>query len=75
MKVSLESTSKLVTINGVLCRVYEGKTDGGIAITAFMTYLEPVNPADQPALGDESLNPPHRAPSDKNAKLPAERSI
>jgi len=75
MKVSLESTSKLVEINSVLCRVYEGTTEGGIAITGFMTYIEPVNPADWSRLGVESLNPAPRPPSEKNNKLGSKRSI
>lgn len=39
MKVTLTSTSKIVTINGVPARVWEGKTDNGIQCHAFITRI------------------------------------
>lgn len=37
MKVQLHSTEKIVTLNGVPARVWEGVTDGGINCHAFIT--------------------------------------
>jgi len=39
MKVLLESTSKLVEINGITCRVWEGTTERGIAVHAFVVRV------------------------------------
>lgn len=36
MKVTLESTSKIVTLNGVGCRIWEGKTEGGVPIHVYI---------------------------------------
>lgn len=39
MKVTLESTTKIVELNGVPARLWEGKTDTGIAVHAFITRI------------------------------------
>lgn len=39
MKIELSSTSQIVRIDGVECRVWEGKTGGGIAVTAFVARV------------------------------------
>lgn len=39
MKVTLESTTKTVTLNGVPARIWEGKTEGGVALHAFITRI------------------------------------
>jgi hypothetical protein len=39
MKVTLESTSKIVEINGVPARVWEGKTESGIDVHCFITRV------------------------------------
>lgn len=39
MKVELESTTKIVHLNGVPARVWEGKTDSGIPVHAFVTRV------------------------------------
>jgi len=39
MKVTLESTSKIVELNGVPARIWEGQTDSGIACHAFITRI------------------------------------
>lgn len=36
MKIELESTSTLVHLDGVQCRVWEGKTACGVPIVAFI---------------------------------------
>jgi hypothetical protein len=39
MKATLESTSKIVQVNGVPARIWEGKTESGIPFTAFVTRV------------------------------------
>ena len=39
MKVSIESTSKIVTADGIQCRVWEGKTEHGIEITCLIPRI------------------------------------
>jgi len=39
MKITIESTSKIVTFNGIDCRVWEGKTASGIEIHAFISRI------------------------------------
>lgn len=39
VKVTLESTSKIVEVNGVPCRIWEGHTESGIAVHAFITRI------------------------------------
>jgi len=36
MKITLESTSQIVQFNGIECRVWEGETESGIPLTAFI---------------------------------------
>lgn len=39
MRVTLESTTKIVELNGVPARVWEGKTESGIACHAFIALI------------------------------------
>lgn len=39
MKVQLESTTKLIMLNGIQCRVWEGATEAGIACFAFIPRI------------------------------------
>jgi len=39
MEIHLHSTSKIVSLNGVPARIWEGYTQGGIAIHAFITRI------------------------------------
>ena len=45
MKLILENTSKLVELNGVPARIWEGKTESGIACHAFITRVAVANPS------------------------------
>jgi hypothetical protein len=36
MKIKLESTSQIVELDGIECRVWEGTTEGGVPLTAFI---------------------------------------
>ena len=46
MKVTIVSTEKIVKINGVPARVWEGKTENGIPCHAFITRIACHNDAD-----------------------------
>lgn len=39
MKIILESTTKLVHLNGVQCRIWEGQTESGIRVHAFLPRI------------------------------------
>lgn len=39
MKITIESTSKIVELNGVSARIWEGETDSGIPVHAYITRL------------------------------------
>ena len=39
MKVTLESTEKFVTLNGVPARIWEGTTEHGTKVQAFITRI------------------------------------
>lgn len=39
MKITIENTSKIVELNGVPARVWEGHTDSGIPVHAYITRI------------------------------------
>lgn len=39
MKVTLHNTSKIVELNGVPARIWEGETESGIPVHAFITRI------------------------------------
>jgi hypothetical protein len=39
MRVNLENTSKIVEVNGIPCRIWEGWTDSGIEVHAYVTRI------------------------------------
>lgn len=39
MKITLESTDRVVEVNGVSARVWEGRTERGIAVTAIIPRI------------------------------------
>ena len=41
MKIEIESTEKIVELNGVQTRVWDGKTDSGIPVHCFMVRISP----------------------------------
>jgi hypothetical protein len=73
MKVTMESTNKIVQINGVNSRIYEGVTESGIHFTAFMTYLKPDDERRSADLGIELGK--SREPSPANVKLASQMQI
>lgn len=41
MRIEIESTEKIVTLDGVPARVWEGKTESGISVHCFVTRITP----------------------------------
>lgn len=41
MKIKIESTEKIVELNGVPARVWEGKTDSEVPVHCFVTRISP----------------------------------
>ena len=39
MKITIESTTKLVAVNGVPARIWEGHTEGGVPLHCYVTRL------------------------------------
>ncbi|MFA9478536.1 hypothetical protein ACERK3_09530 [Phycisphaerales bacterium AB-hyl4] len=69
MKVQLESTEKIVNINGVPARIWEGHTESGIAVHAYVTRIAVHKDADASEFERELQE--HRPPSVDVAGIPA----
>lgn len=41
MKIEVESTEKIVELNGIPARVWDGKTSSGIPVHCFVTRISP----------------------------------
>jgi hypothetical protein len=39
MNVQLKSTTKIVTLNGIPARIWEGTTEGGVKVHAYITRI------------------------------------
>ena len=39
MKISLENTTKIVTLNGMDCRIWEGVTERGVKVVAYIPRI------------------------------------
>lgn len=50
MKVTLEPTSLMVTVNGVPCRVWQGQTESGLQIHAHIALVGTDERAEAPEL-------------------------
>ena len=46
MKVTIESTTKIVSADGIQCRVWEGKTERGVEITCLIPRIAVKNGQD-----------------------------
>jgi len=64
MKIELESTGALVILDGVQCRVWEGKTGGGVPIVAFIPRLACKRDADNGELERELAETPTPRPTE-----------
>lgn len=68
MKINLESTAKIVTLNGVPARIWEGKTESGIPVHCYVTRIAVAR--DQDGSQFERELQEHRAPSVDVAAIP-----
>lgn len=68
MKITIESTTRIVGINGVPARVWEGKTESGIPVHCYVTRI--VVERDQDTSQFERELQEHRAPSVDVAAIP-----
>lgn len=69
MKVTLESTTKIVTVNGVQARIWEGHTESGIPVHAYVTRIAVAHGLDASQFERELQE--CRAPSADIEALPA----
>jgi hypothetical protein len=46
MKITIESTTRIVNANGIDCRVWEGTTDSGIQVQALIPRIAAYKDAD-----------------------------
>ena len=53
MKATMESTSKLLILNGLSVRVWEGVTQNGVRFVALVNRLQAVQPTEQQAMVQE----------------------
>jgi hypothetical protein len=68
MKITIESTSKTVTLNGVPARIWEGQTESGVKIHAFITRV--AVPLDEDHSQFERELQEHRTPSPEVQAIP-----
>jgi hypothetical protein len=47
VKITIESTTKIVELNRVPARIWEGKTESGISVIAYVTRIACPKDADQ----------------------------
>jgi len=55
MKLSLENTEHVVTIDGVTCRIWQGKSASGIEAVAFIHKIVPATEGDRAEFDRELL--------------------
>lgn len=67
MKITIESTTRIVRVNGVACRVWQGVTERGVPMTALLAPIVAVR-ADADVTEFEADLNEHAAPND-DAKL------
>ena len=61
MRINIESTEKVIRLNGVPARIWEGKTDTGIDVYCFVTRIAVAK--DQDTTQFERELQKHKAPS------------
>lgn len=62
MKLTIESTTRVITVNGVPARVWEGKSEDGIPVYCAITRVAVPEGADQSQFQRELVQ--HKLPSD-----------
>jgi hypothetical protein len=68
VKIAIESTTKIVTLNGVPARVWEGETESGVPVVCFITRIAVEKSFDSSEFDAELQE--HRHPSADVAMLP-----
>lgn len=68
MKLIIEKTSKIVTLNGTPVRLWEGETESGIPVTAFVALVRVASDEDCSQFERELLE--QRAPSAAAEAIP-----
>jgi hypothetical protein len=68
MKITIESTTKMVQLNGVPARVWRGETESGIPVHAFVTRIAVSGDQDQSQFQRELQE--HAAPSPEIQSIP-----
>ena len=68
MKIILESTTKIVELNGVPARIWEGETEDGIKLHAYVTRVA-VNREQDSSQFEKELQQ-HMAPSPEVEAIP-----
>ena len=59
MKITLQSTESITVVNGCLCRVWTGHTEGGVPVTAFVHLLAVTEKDCQDQFSKELEEQPH----------------
>lgn len=54
MRMTIQNTSQITTINGVPARIWEGESEGGVKVTCFITRVA-VNEKDDTAQFEAEL--------------------
>lgn len=62
MKITIESTSKIVQVNGIDCRLWEGFTEGGVAVVALIPRVACSESADTAEFERDLNDPPPPEP-------------
>lgn len=68
MKITIESTTKIVELDGVPARVWEGRTESGIAVICYVTRVQVDKSADCSQFERELQE--QRAPSPEARAIP-----
>jgi hypothetical protein len=68
MKIAIESTAKVVNLNGVPARIWEGKTETGIPVHCYVTRIAVARDEDCSQFERELQE--HRPPSVDVAVIP-----
>ncbi len=68
MKIEIESTTKIVQLNGVPARIWVGKTESGIPVHCYVTRIAVAKDADASEFERELQE--HRAPTPEIEAIP-----
>ena len=68
VKIQIESTTKIVNVNGVPARIWEGATESGIPVHCYVTRIAVPNDADHAEFERELQE--HAAPSTDVQAIP-----